>query len=154
MRTTRAFEWIMSWWKSSQRQVRPKFFFFCVFENFILKLFLKHVMKYFSVLILHWESTKLSATLVDHSMSKKFQKGSRTFFILFSDDDFSEVFFWNYWNISLGLEKNFILCLWWLSWWFNGFCFVWKLKWMFPKKQKFVAKDIYKRDHICCKDFF
>ena len=63
--------------------------------------------------------------------------------------------FFNHWNVSLGLEKNFILYTYVVtSWWFNGFCFVWKLKWMFPKKQKFVAKDDFKRDHICCKDSF
>ena len=51
-----------------------------------------------------------------HSMSKNNFKKSVAhflFYLFFDDGFFSEVFF-NHWNVSLGLEKNFILYMWWL----------------------------------------
>ena len=111
--TTRAFRMDHVVVKIISTSCKTKFFLFLCVWKFYFKIILEAWG--ISRLILHWESAKLSATLVNSfNVKKKFQKGSRTFFILFSDDDFSEVFFWNYWNISLGLEKNFILCMWWL----------------------------------------
>ena len=92
---------------------------------------------------------------ISFNVKKEFQKESRTFFILLilRRRFFSEVFFQPL-KCFLRFRKEFYSVYVVTSWWFNGFCFVWKLKWMFPKKQKFVAKDDFKRDHICCKDFF
>ena len=79
-------EWIFSWWKSSQRHVR-QFFSFTLAISFNLIQCRKRISK-----------------RVSHIFCPTYS--STTIFLAKS--------FFNHWNVSLGLEKNFILYMWWL----------------------------------------